>query len=172
MIPPGIISGTEIFTAGENLLAMSNGKTYTWPHFPSEVVVAVENYLTSEDPKAFHALEHLPRLERLFQYMSCRFGAYDATPDICGEGVVTPDKKVCNCADCPLSGVHSNVAGLTKREIDVLKLITSDTPAKNIADLLYLSIDTVKTHKKNIYRKTGKHTNVALTRWAVENDIS
>lgn len=172
MIPPGVISGTEIFTSGENLLALHQGHLYTWPDFPESILNAVGKYLEEKDIKAYQALEHLEESERLYQYMSCRFGSYDATPDICDKGVVTPDKKACSCSSCPLAGIHKNVAELTTREVDVVKLIAADLPVKLIADRLCVSIDTVKTHRSNIYRKTGNHSNVALTRWAIENDIS
>jgi LuxR family maltose regulon positive regulatory protein len=42
---------------------------------------------------------------------------------------------------------------LSTREIDTLKLISSDLSNQEIADKLYISLNTVKTHLKNIYLK-------------------
>lgn len=42
---------------------------------------------------------------------------------------------------------------LSEREIDVLKLIMTGTPNNDIAEQLFISINTVKTHVKNIYIK-------------------
>jgi LuxR family transcriptional regulator, maltose regulon positive regulatory protein len=43
--------------------------------------------------------------------------------------------------------------GLSNRELDILKLIAEDLSSQNIADKLFISLNTVKTHLKNIYLK-------------------
>lgn len=43
---------------------------------------------------------------------------------------------------------------LTKREIEILKLIARGYDSKNIADKLFISINTVNNHRQNILRKT------------------
>lgn len=53
--------------------------------------------------------------------------------------------------------------GLTNREQEVIRLIASGVSTRNIASALFLSTRTVETHRKNIYRKLGIHTNVELT---------
>ena len=42
---------------------------------------------------------------------------------------------------------------LTKREIEVLKFLTSEKSIEDIGNLLHISKNTMKTHLKNIYRK-------------------
>jgi len=42
---------------------------------------------------------------------------------------------------------------LSARELDTLKLIASDLSNQEIADKLFISLNTVKTHLKNIYLK-------------------
>jgi LuxR family maltose regulon positive regulatory protein len=44
---------------------------------------------------------------------------------------------------------------LTEREIAVLRLLDGDLSRREIADALYVSLDTVKTHMRGIYRKLG-----------------
>ncbi len=51
--------------------------------------------------------------------------------------------------------------GLTARERDVLSLITRGHPDSQIAEALYISRDTAKTHARNILRKLGVSTRVA-----------
>ncbi len=47
---------------------------------------------------------------------------------------------------------------LSSRESEVLKLLLQSKTAKEIAELLMISINTAKTHVKNIYRKFGVHS--------------
>jgi ATP/maltotriose-dependent transcriptional regulator MalT len=52
---------------------------------------------------------------------------------------------------------RTNGAGdeLTERELAVLRLLDGDLSRREIADALYVSLDTVKTHIRGIYRKLG-----------------
>jgi len=47
------------------------------------------------------------------------------------------------------------VAPLSQRERTVLRYLPSTLPTAAIADDLYVSVNTVKTHCKSIYRKLG-----------------
>lgn len=60
-------------------------------------------------------------------------------------------------------------SGLSEREADVVRLIAGGASGKQIADRLCISPRTVETHRKNIYRKLGVHTNIELTRVARQN---
>lgn len=55
-----------------------------------------------------------------------------------------------------------DVYELTDREMDVLILALSGRNAQGIADTLYISQNTVKTHLKNIYKKLGIHSHKEL----------
>jgi DNA-binding NarL/FixJ family response regulator len=46
-------------------------------------------------------------------------------------------------------------SALTKREIEVLRHLSTDRPIIAIAATLHISINTMKTHLKNLYRKMG-----------------
>ena len=46
---------------------------------------------------------------------------------------------------------------LTAREIEIVNLLMQGLSNKRIAELLYISEDTLKTHLRNIYRKYGVH---------------
>lgn len=58
---------------------------------------------------------------------------------------------------------------LTSREIEVLKLITKGMMNKEIAEELYISLNTVLTHRKNITSKLGIKTVSGLTFYAMMN---
>ena len=56
-------------------------------------------------------------------------------------------------------GPRRKLAGdLSDRELAVLRLLPSDASLREIASSLYLSLNTVKTHVRSIYRKLGAST--------------
>jgi len=59
---------------------------------------------------------------------------------------------------------------LTEREMDILKLIVKNYRTKEIADALYISVNTVQSHKKNIYSKFDVHSVSELITYVYEND--
>ena len=60
---------------------------------------------------------------------------------------------------------------LTPREIEILKLIAEAHSAKEIADMLVLSVKTVDRHRANILDKLGLHDRVELTRYAIRSGL-
>jgi len=67
------------------------------------------------------------------------------------------------------NGVNQSVSGigsLTRRELEVLKLIGEGLMTTKIANNLFLSIKTVESHRKNIKRKLGLTTAAELSREA------
>ncbi|MDR0348424.1 MAG: helix-turn-helix transcriptional regulator [Tannerella sp.] len=60
---------------------------------------------------------------------------------------------------------------LSMREIEVLQLIVCGITNKEIADRLYISLNTVLTHRKNITSKLGIKTIPGLTFYAITNGI-
>ena len=51
---------------------------------------------------------------------------------------------------------------LSKRESEVLVCLAQGNSQKSIAEKLYISVDTVKTHTNSIYRKLGVHSKQEL----------
>ncbi|WP_264537393.1 LuxR C-terminal-related transcriptional regulator [Flavobacterium sp. N1736] len=60
---------------------------------------------------------------------------------------------------------------LTIREFEILKQIAQGNNGKNIASDLFISIHTFRTHRKNIMKKTGRHTTSELILYALEKKI-
>jgi len=60
---------------------------------------------------------------------------------------------------------------LTKREHEVLELITEAKNNKEIAKELYISDQTVGVHRKNIMRKLGVKNTINLIKFALENQL-
>ncbi|OFX59516.1 MAG: hypothetical protein A2046_11995 [Bacteroidetes bacterium GWA2_30_7] len=55
---------------------------------------------------------------------------------------------------------------LTNREIEVLKLIVKEFNCKQIAEKLNISVHTVQSHRKNLYKKTKSKTIIGLVNYA------
>lgn len=60
---------------------------------------------------------------------------------------------------------------LSKREIEVLKLITDGKSNKEIAATLALSVYTVETHRKNIHHKLGVSNSIELLKKTQEMNL-
>lgn len=61
---------------------------------------------------------------------------------------------------------------LTKREVEIIKLICKDHSSQRIAERLHISIFTVQTHRKNIIRKLQlDDSRIALYRFAEANGL-
>ncbi len=63
-------------------------------------------------------------------------------------------------------------AGLTAREVEVLRLVASGLTDFQIAEKLILSPRTVHTHISSIYRKLGITSRSAATRYAIEHVLA
>ncbi len=65
--------------------------------------------------------------------------------------------------------MHSEDVPLTPRELEVLQLTSQGHPEKVIADMLSLSIETIKTHRKNMLQKAKAKNSVELVRMGIAN---
>ncbi len=62
-------------------------------------------------------------------------------------------------------------AGLTVREVEVLRLLTQGLTNPQIAERLVVSLPTVNTHVASIFNKLGVNSRSAATRYAVEHHL-
>ena len=62
-------------------------------------------------------------------------------------------------------------AGLTTREVDVLRLVARGLSSKQIAAELVISPKTARNHIEHIYAKTGASTRVAASLFATEHGL-
>jgi two-component system, NarL family, nitrate/nitrite response regulator NarL len=60
---------------------------------------------------------------------------------------------------------------MTKRELEILQLIKTESTNQQIADKLFLSIYTIETHRKNIMQKLNLKSPVALHKFIADNNI-
>jgi len=63
-------------------------------------------------------------------------------------------------------------AGLTQREVEVLRLVTQGLTDGAVAELLFISSRTVSQHLRSIYGKLEVSSRAAATRFAIEHHIA
>lgn len=67
--------------------------------------------------------------------------------------------------------VEGKEEALSARESEILKLIAEGKTTKEIADLLFVSVKTVGTHKKNILEKLDLNSTADLVKYAIKKEI-
>jgi len=67
---------------------------------------------------------------------------------------------------------HSYPAGLTAREVEVLRLVAQGLSDAQVAEKLVISPRTVNSHLTSIYNKLGVDSRAAATRFAVEHQLA
>lgn len=84
-----------------------------------------------------------------------------------GEHVVSPEptrQRLSTGLDWP-----GRSEGLSERESEVIALITQGKSNAEIADLTYLSINSIKTYIRSAYRKIGATNRVEAVLWGVDH---
>jgi DNA-binding NarL/FixJ family response regulator len=61
---------------------------------------------------------------------------------------------------------------LTKRETDILKLVAAGLTNPQIGEKLFISPDTVDSHRKNLHTKLGVNNTALLVRYAIEHGLA
>lgn len=164
-LPSGLIDrGVEFFEVDKLVNCLHDGRRYKWHEIPQWIkdIVKEEMYRNPDKIKALVKWDIFKEDEMLHQFILCNFGGFDNEPDISPEGKIGYTEYW----DCGRRGVCSNEGQLcnsikvknghiTKRQIEVLKLIRKGYTNKEIADELFISEDTVSSHCQNIEELTG-----------------
>jgi DNA-binding NarL/FixJ family response regulator len=83
-----------------------------------------------------------------------------------GQKVVSPapSGELTTALDWPGRAEH-----LTERESEIVALITQGHSNAEIADIVYLSVNSIKSHIRSAYRKMGVSNRVEAVLWGVEH---
>ncbi|MEW6468949.1 MAG: response regulator transcription factor [Bacteroidota bacterium] len=60
---------------------------------------------------------------------------------------------------------------ISRREVEIIRLVAEGLSNKEIAERLFLSVHTVTTHRKNIMSKLGVNNTAGLMMFAIRNEI-
>lgn len=64
-----------------------------------------------------------------------------------------------------------DTSDLSEREKDVIRLVAQGLSNKEIAEKMFIAVNTVMTHRRNISRKTGIHSAAGLTIYAIVHKL-
>ncbi|WP_316780443.1 helix-turn-helix domain-containing protein [Pedobacter antarcticus] len=176
VLPPGLMDGSiEFFIYEHEVKCLYNGRVLSFNEFPEEILQIIDSDMAA-NPKAMKALfdwDITDPDEQMRQYIACRFGGFDNSPDINAEGIIQPAEYVdCgrrgNCAyeGKLCSSIILKNGILTKREIDVLREIGRGFLDKEICDKLNISQDTLRSHKDSICCKADVQRKAGLSQLA------
>ena len=60
---------------------------------------------------------------------------------------------------------------LTERELVIIKLIALEYSGKMISEKLFISTNTVETHRKNLLKKLNVKSSIGLVKYAIKNNL-
>lgn len=87
------------------------------------------------------------------------------------QAVVNGEKFLCEEIDLVMRRGNSKAVWLTRRERELLKLIVDGYTNQEIADKVFLSVETIKTYRKNLIFKLGAKNSMMLVRIAMEEKL-
>ena len=123
-------------------------------HFKHAMMAGAGGYLLKDD-----AYEQLPLAIKIVMK-----GKQYISPAI---AELTTDRFIRSLDD--LEGPSLEI--LTKRELEILKLIANSSSNKNAASKLKISIRTVETHRANLSNKLGIKTTASLVKYAIAKGL-
>ena len=179
-IPAGLMIGdksTELFGCRETkrVFGLSNGQTIKFEELhPTKRALIFEKLLSDE--VAIQDLKDLPQAEAIEHFAFCVYGAADHEPDFdCNGNLKQADNFICsnNCKCLKWESKNISIEGnkLTPREIEIVTLLASDQPDKQIADELGITESTLNTHKKHLFEKFNVYSKSGLITKAISNKI-
>ncbi len=96
----------------------------------------------------------------------------EAMYEVAGGGLWFTDEAIPEQSDSPyFIDDFMKKYQLTKREVEIIKMVASGQSTKEIAGQLFISEFTVNAHRRNISRKINIHTPVGLLNFAKEQGL-
>lgn len=89
----------------------------------------------------------------------------------CGKIISSLMNEDKNKVDISLVASCCEPMNISKREVDIIKLIAEGYSNKQIGDKLFLSTHTIATHRKNIMAKLGVNNTAGVVVYAIKENI-
>lgn len=125
-------------------------------HIKESIQAGVHGYVmkSAEKPELVRAIRTVYRGEKYFSEKTVKKLA-----EIPNENSVNGKTRV------------EDVLTLTRREMEVVRLVSQDLSNAQIAERLHISLTTVETHRRNLMKKIGVNTVVGLVRWGLKHGV-
>ena len=109
------------------------------------------------------------------RFIKCNFGVYDNTIDIDTNNNFNFEFVSCPLrGECKWDGILCQPkfnSRLSERQLEVMRLCFEGATDEEIADKLFISINTIANHRKAAYKKLGVHSKSEFVRYAAKNNI-
>lgn len=159
-----------ITPTGEIMIHDDNG-THTLSQKDREFMSSMISRLNDFYPEALSALSkeyncrrfNVPYYEYsiVSRFIRCNWGRYDSVIDIDQFGYFNFEEVDCplrGCGDCKLDSIVCRPkfnSKLSERELEVMHYYYMNLNAEQISDKMCISAETVRTHKRNVFKRTG-----------------
>ena len=81
------------------------------------------------------------------------------------------EHRILGKSSIELNADNPSLSRLSKREVEIIKLICDQLTNDEISKILFLSKRTIDNHRQNILNKLGMRNTAGLVRFAVENGL-
>lgn len=109
------------------------------------------------------------------RFLKCNFSRHDSIADVNDDFTFNLETVYCPMrGECKWDGIICNAQitnELTQREKEIVKLMAENYQYSEIADMLFISAETVKKHGKNILRKLNLKNKAAVMQYVKQNKI-
>jgi DNA-binding CsgD family transcriptional regulator len=156
-----------------------NGRVLDFHKLPEKFMNDLLDYFNqdhdAQEELKRHKINDVGRILTIFSI--CKFGGFDSQPDY-QNGKFNPEYF-----DCPYRGqcryreklcakIKAPNGKISRKEISVIRLIAKGLAVKQIAERLFISPETARTHVANIHRKLNVHNNAGVTAFAFRKNLT
>lgn len=161
MFSSNIMMLSEIYQAAEEMKAKH-------PHL--KIIIIGNDYDVTSIRKLFNKgiTAYLDKASSFDEFIDCLQALKNGNIYLCAHAKEKMISFVSNGKNFESAQIKDS---LTKRETEILKLICDGLSSKDISSKLFISINTVETHRKKILTKLNVKNSVGIVKYALENNI-
>lgn len=181
------MEGLEFYTIdGEVWYITSDGRNERLDEGKTDIIASLIDRMMECYPEAYRSLTEYYQKQAMNvtnyrfliarRFCKCNFGKLDTAEIDCKSTLTFSFEKV-QCplrGECPYEGricMPKFNSALSKKELEVMRLIYEGCSNEQVADRLYLSPFTVKNHIKSVYAKLGIHEKSEFIQYANRNNL-
>lgn len=180
-----MLNGVEFYRTpfGKIEVREPNKSVYTFEQQHKELTEAILDHVETFYSTAYEGLQQCyknlapnrpyQRFVMANRFIRCNLSEYDQTPDIDHNGSFRLEFVSCPMrGECKWDGIICRpkfTSTLTARETEIMKCFYNNESKEDIADKLFISIETVKQHKRNALKRLGLHSLSEFISYASHN---